>query len=187
MNVNEALNVLNLSGETITQEEIKAAYRSQANKYHPDKAQPADQEKYTEMMKMINTAYDFLKSLGKDIHVNVSTSKFYDFCKEIEDVLDRLYQLDGLIVEVCGNWVWITGNTKKHAPALGKNGIGCFYASKKQAWYYRPEEHKSSNHGGSSLDDIRARYGSIRPGRKGRQSLPGEQKDSRQYGDYAAA
>jgi hypothetical protein len=171
MNINEALNVLGLAGGVFTQEEIKTAYRQRANRYHPDKVAESEKEKCTEIMKAINAAYVFLKGLDKDITVNVETSTFYNYCEELETVLDALYALHGLLVEVCGNWIWITGETRQHAAALGKKGLGCFYASKKQAWYYRPEEHKSSNRGQAfSMDDIRYKYGSSK--RQSREQEP---------------
>jgi hypothetical protein len=112
------------------------------------------------------------KGFDKDITVDVESSTFYNYCAELETVLDALYALDGLTVEVCGNWIWITGETRKHAAALGKNGLGCFYACKKKAWYYRPEEHKSGNRGQVfSMEEIRCKYGSHKPQREERESL----------------
>ncbi|WP_256004951.1 hypothetical protein [Pedobacter deserti] len=37
---------------------------------------------------------------------------------------------------------------------------GFFFASKKQAWYFRTAEYKVSKGGKKSLDEIRAKYGS---------------------------
>ena len=58
MNINEALNVLNLKG-TVSKEELAKAYKRMAIKYHPDK-NPSG----VEMMKIINNAYEFLKVLN---------------------------------------------------------------------------------------------------------------------------
>lgn len=56
MNINEALNILNLSG-SVTKADIAKAYKRLAVKYHPDKNPTG-----AEMMKIINTHiyYKFL-------------------------------------------------------------------------------------------------------------------------------
>ena len=51
MNINEALNVLNLKG-TVSKEELAKAYKRMAIKYHPDK-NPSG----AEMMKIINNLF----------------------------------------------------------------------------------------------------------------------------------
>lgn len=43
-----------------TAEQIKAAYREKARKFHPDKAPPAEKAQYEEAMKAINAAYTAL-------------------------------------------------------------------------------------------------------------------------------
>ena len=88
-------------------------------------------------------------------------------------MLNKLFALDGLEIEICGNWIWIKGETKKHAKVLGRKegGIGCFYASKKEAWYYRPAEYKSRGGKGKSMDAIRAKYGSTNPTKTAKKQL----------------
>lgn len=158
MNINDALNLLNLS-DSATQKEIKKAFKVQSLKYHPDR-NPAG----SQMMIAINAAYEFLKSLSDPV---VASNGFNqnDYSEELSRVLNELLDLEGLILEICGNWIWITGDTKPHAKRLGRKegGIGCFYASKKRSWYYRPAEYKSSNRKGVDMDSIRATYGSTTP------------------------
>jgi len=159
MNINDAFNLLNITSSA-TQEEIAKAYRKASLKYHPDR-NPAG----AQMMQAINAAYNFLKKQG----VTVSPQEGFnanDYAEELNDILNQLFALDGLVIEICGNWIWISGETKKHAKALGKNGIGCFYASKKKMWYFRPADYKSSGRGSWSIDKIREEHGSQTPKRK---------------------
>ncbi|HDX0987992.1 TPA: DnaJ domain-containing protein, partial [Pasteurella multocida] len=53
MNINEALNLLNLS-QNVSKDDIKKAYKKMAIKYHPDR-NPAG----AEVMKAINAAFEF--------------------------------------------------------------------------------------------------------------------------------
>lgn len=66
--------------------------------------------------------------------------------------------LAGISIEVCGAWVWVTGDTKDHKDTL--KAAGYWWAPKKTAWYFRPPDHKSRNKGEWDLDKIRDTYGS---------------------------
>ncbi|PAV05376.1 molecular chaperone DnaJ [Arsenophonus sp. ENCA] len=54
MNIQEALNIFNLSGE-LTEKNIKTTYKKLALKYHPDRNPLGN-----ELMKAVNNAFDFL-------------------------------------------------------------------------------------------------------------------------------
>ncbi|MCV1244541.1 J domain-containing protein, partial [Klebsiella pneumoniae] len=54
MNIQEALNIFGLSGQ-LTEKDIKNAFKKAALKYHPDR-NPVG----AEMMKAVNSAFDFL-------------------------------------------------------------------------------------------------------------------------------
>jgi hypothetical protein len=62
-----------------------------------------------------------------------------------------------ILIEVIHSWIWVIGNTFPVRKELKK--IGLFYASKKQAWYYRSEEH-ATKVDKKTLDEIREKYGS---------------------------
>lgn len=158
MNINDAFNLLNIT-ETATQADIKKAYKAASLKYHPDR-NPAG----AQMMLAINAAYEFLKGLGETVTPQDGFTA-NDYSEELSAVLNQLFALDGIDIEVCGNWIWISGNTKPHAKALGKDGIGCYWAKKKAMWYYRPADYKSKGRGGWSIDEIRATHGSDKPQR----------------------
>ncbi|MFB1079520.1 DnaJ domain-containing protein [Photobacterium damselae] len=166
MNVNDAMNILNLSG-TVTQKEIKAAYKKASLTFHPDRNSAG-----SEMMKVINEAYSTLKAFGNDSVTNTSDN-FCNYGEVLNEKLNAFFDLnlDDLIVELCGNWIWITGNTKPYSKLLGKNGIGFYYASKKKAWYFRPEDYKSFNRKEMSLDEIRINHGSSSVQRRTRKEL----------------
>ncbi|EQC1412983.1 J domain-containing protein [Providencia rettgeri] len=155
MTIQEALNVFGLSGE-LTADDIKQAYRKSALKYHPDR-NPLG----AELMKAVNSAYDILmKNIDRiNIFQSEDKTKQYNFGDELESVLNTLSGLSGIIFEVIGNWVWVTGDTKTHKDTLKE--IGCKWAPKKKQWFYRPEEHKCfRNNQEKSIDEIRLKYGS---------------------------
>ncbi|MDN8602277.1 J domain-containing protein [Citrobacter sp. S2-9] len=154
MNIQEALNVFGLSGE-LTGKDIKIAYRKAALKYHPDR-NPLG----VELMKAVNAAFDFLMANIDKINQFQSTEETdrYDYGENLEKVLMVLSGLTGVVYEVIGNWIWISGETKGHKDTLRK--LGCKWAPKKKQWFYRPEEHKSyRNRKEHSIEEIREMYG----------------------------
>ncbi|HDS4694757.1 TPA: DnaJ domain-containing protein [Klebsiella pneumoniae subsp. pneumoniae] len=157
MNVQEALNVFGLSGE-LTEQDIRKAYKQAALKYHPDKNR--ENPLAAEMMKAINAAHDFLLANIDKINQYQSTdeSARYHYGEELENVLNALLAMSGVVFEVAGNWIWISGDTRTHKDAI--KALGCKWASKKKMWFYRPEEHRSRwNRKEHSMDEIREMYG----------------------------
>jgi hypothetical protein len=71
-----------------------------------------------------------------------------------------LARVPGIRVEVCGFWVWVTGETRSVRDQL--KAAGCRWASRKGAWYWRNRAVSSGGHRPMPLDYIRARYGSAR-------------------------
>lgn len=171
MNINDALNLLSLTSP-VSQADIKKGFKAASLKFHPDR-NPAG----AQMMVAINSAYETLKGLGDSVedHNTQKQSGFNggNYSEEFNEVLNTLLTLDGLIIEIMGNWAWLSGSTKKHAKILGRKegGLGCRYASKKQMWYFRPEEYKSSSRKSTNMDEIRSKYGSTTPFSTSRRAL----------------
>ena len=149
MRKEDAAKILGITGE-MTAELIKKAYRSACMKYHPDRNAGGE-----EMMKAVNLAYETLQDFEGTLDAG---AEGYD--QAMMDILNKLKELHGLNIEVCGAWIWVTGETKPHKETLGKNGLGLFWANQKKAWYFRPEDWKSTSRGNWSLDEIRTHHGS---------------------------
>ena len=145
MNINEALTILNLSGD-ITPSDTKLAYRRACAQFHPDR-NPAG----LEMMKIINAAYDVLR----DYTGSSEQTAENHFADELSDAINAVVNLDGVIVEVCGTWIWLSGETYQHRAII--KDAGYKFASKKKMWYFG--EH-SAGRGAAPIEQIRTTYGS---------------------------
>lgn len=159
--------------------ELKLHYKKLVLKYHPDKFQDEDEkETARDFMKQINAEYDFIteyvKKWGK-FPSSGSTSSSSSWKKsepteEMKAAIDAISDLEGLEIEICGSWVWVSGNTKENKDAL--KAAGFRWASKKQQWYWRAEEDKKRKKGSLSMEEIREKYGSERAtGYAGRRRL----------------
>lgn len=158
MNVHDAARILNLSGE-INPDTVKKAYRQACSKFHPDR-NPAG----IEMMKAVNAAYEVLK----DFTGKANPDSTEDYGNSLNAAIEFALALAGIMVEVCGAWVWLSGDTKVHREALKDSkhslpdGNGYRWAPKKKMWYYRPSEWSSWGRGSWTMDDIRAEHGSTK-------------------------
>lgn len=129
-----------------TLEELKKEYRRLTKKLHPD-CGGSDEE-----MKVLNAEFEAMYdklSNGKQ-----TTETAADFMHIVEALLN----LDGITVEICGSWLWISGNTYRHKAALKQ--AGCRWASAKKLWYWRSEDEATTSHKSVSMERIREKYGS---------------------------
>lgn len=150
MNIKDAAKILGLS-DHVTPETVLAAYRRAAMKYHPDRNPAGD-----EMMKAVNAAYESLKDYTGDTEQDSSGAAYGD---ELNAALNVAVNCAGLEIEVCGAWVWISGETRAHKDTL--KGAGYRWAPQKKRWYFRPSDWRSFSRGNMDMDEIRQRHGSV--------------------------
>lgn len=132
-------------------DELKAEYKKLCKIHHPDLGGD------TRTMQEINAEYHHLLKTGNFEMGNSSV----EIEEAIRDIIERATVLDGLIIELCGRWVWFTGATFKWKAQLKE--LGCFFASKKKAWYWRPaDEERKGPHKPLDLDQIKEKYGAIK-------------------------
>ncbi len=141
--------------ECKTIEEVKGLYKKLALENHPDRGGD------TATMQAINAEYAFacafvLKSSG---FTDSETDEHIRLSEEYRQVVEQIINLPGILIEVVGHWIWVTGDTYTVRKELKEAGL--FFASKKLAWYYRSDEFKTKG-GKKTLDEIRNKYGSER-------------------------
>lgn len=159
MKIQDCLNIFGLE-PGCTQDQIKARYKELAIKYHPDR-NPSG----LKMMQMINAAHDILKTYS---------GYAFEFTRE-EDLAESLANAINFIVhlpvkiEVCGSWVWVSGNTKPFKEILKQAGFK--WANAKKMWYFRPDTWQSSSRGKWDISKIREKYGSSTVKNKEREGI----------------
>ena len=158
MLASDAAKILGLLGD-YTPETVKSAYKRQAQRFHPDKGGSV------EMMQAINTAYAQLKGTSG----TTESTEASNYPDELNAAINALADLEGLELEVCGAWLWVTGNTKEHRATL--KSCKFFYAPKKVAWFFRPADYKSRGRGKFTMEEVRERHGSQSVKAKRRKNL----------------
>jgi curved DNA-binding protein CbpA len=141
-----------------TLEELKKQYKTLVFKHHPDRGGD------TEIMKQVNAEYETLFAKLKNVHKSASgetyTSKEEntETPEQFREILEKLIHLDGINIEICGSWLWITGNTYNNREAL--KSLKFKYSKNKNAWYYHEEGYRKHSKKSFTLDQIRDLWGS---------------------------
>lgn len=141
-----------------TLEELKEQYRRLALRNHPDLGSS------TKAMQEINAEYEALFNRLKNTHRAASGETYTtkeetsEKASDFVDIINALINLDGLIIEVCGRWLWISGNTKPHRAKLKE--LHFRWSQNKSAWYYHTEAYRKRSSKNLTLDEIRTLYGS---------------------------
>ena len=109
-----------------TLEEVKRRYKELALQHHPDRGGD------TATMQEINLQYE-----------NIMKNPFFSFAEKSEqdqeefirypEIISQIIGLDGIIIELIGNWIWLSGNTYPHRAQLKQTGF--YFAPKKTMWY----------------------------------------------------
>ena len=132
-------------------DDVKRLYKKLALEYHPDR--PGGN---VAIMQKINQEYD---EVMKDPYFEFSsqTDEAKKDYVEYPEIISKIISFD-ITIEICGNWIWLSGNTRKYSRQLKETGF--FYAPKKKMWYWRPNDFKSTSKKPISIDEIRSKYGS---------------------------
>ena len=142
-------------------QDLKNLYRELAKKHHPDHG--GDVEK----MKVINNEFEYLfDKMPKTKQEEISEQTASEFMQVIKDIIF----IHGIKIELCGTWLWITGDTKPVKDLLSAAGFK--FAGKKIAWYWHGnKKYRKRSKKKLSLEQIRDIYGSDEIQKKERQKI----------------
>lgn len=133
-----------------TLQEVKRKFKELAMLHHPDRGGN------TAIMQEINNEYGSLIKNPAFSFAEQTEEEQEEFIKYPE-IINQIIGLEGISIELIGNWIWLSGNTYPYRSQLKQ--IGLFFASKKVMWYYRPADYKSTNKSPKTIDYIRQKYG----------------------------
>lgn len=137
-----------------TIEELKQEYKKLARINHPDNGGSAD------TMKEINAEYDVMFNRLKHIHnakAENATKQNTEQPEHFRELIEKLMRMNGITIEICGSWIWVTGNTYPHKDELNK--LEFQWSKTKKAWYL-PDVKGTKKRGTLTMEKIRSKYGS---------------------------
>lgn len=136
--------------------ELKTQYKELAKKYHPD-CGGTDEE-----MASINNEYNILSARLPNVAAN--GEEYQPQAREnsaaFRAAVMSIVHCAGIEIEVCGLWLWISGNTFQHKDTL--KSAGYKYSGKKKAWYWHDEGYIKLSHKVYDMNAIRTMWGSER-------------------------
>lgn len=141
-------------------DQLKAEYKRQAVRHHPDlggdtATMQAINAEYSARFEVLKRSQNTQAAEDATGRTQATTESAGDFIA----IVSLLLGLDGLEVELCGRWLWIGGETRKHKEAL--KAAGCRWSSAKKLWYWHYAEDGGKWHRGTkSMTQIRSKYGS---------------------------
>jgi len=138
-----------------TLDELRKEYRRLAFLYHPDKGGD------TAIMQVINDQYDRLskKLINSDETFSQGRKEYeQQVSEEMRQRLDRIMFMNGIVIELIGSWIWITGNTFPVRGMLKNEGYK--FSHPKAAWYWHKGEYFKKSGKLMSMDDMRDAWGS---------------------------
>ena len=112
-------------------------------------------------MQKINNEYEALSKALINDNVDFSDDRkaWETKCASMyTEIIEKIINLPGLVIEICGTWIWVTGNTFANREQLAEYGFR--FSRPKSAWYWRPDGYRKMSKGKYSLNRIREIYGS---------------------------
>lgn len=135
MTFEQAINILKPSGDTA--QDLRSAYLQACKQYHPD-VNPNG----LELMKLINLAYEFLtKHTGKWSYKSANSKP--SIIDDISEIFDKIKRFNGIEAEVCGIFLWLSGETWRYKKQLKECGFR--WSHNKFAWYWRPADYRKKS------------------------------------------
>lgn len=140
-----------------TLEELRRQYKELLKKYHPDNTNGS-----TAATQEINAEYDILFKTLKNRHENktdtTDTTYNANLDKALREILEKIINFEGINIEICGSWLWISGNTYTYKNTL--KALNFKWANQKKMWYWHSEDYVKRTRKTVSMDFIREKYGS---------------------------
>lgn len=153
-------NTINFFEGIKTLQELKKAYHKLVMKYHPDINPGMSDETIKEINNQYDEAFEAIKN-GFNTWCEdkgMSYKKTEEMSEDFKEVLSKIIHIPGIEIEICGNWVWISGNTKPVKEEIKNAGFK--WAKEKLKWYWHPTGYRRIGGKKWDMEQIRNTYGS---------------------------
>ena len=137
-----------------TLDEAKKAFYELAKIHHPDKG--GDTATFQEILNQFHSFKAGEEKFKGEFQQWDSTA--------YSSIIMQLIKIPEINIEVCGSWIWISGNTKPYKENIKAINTEEKYrrgwSKAKSLWYFSPVGYRKKSRTELSLDEIREMYGS---------------------------
>lgn len=138
----------------LTLDEAKAQYKKLVFQLHPDKG--GDTATFQDMQNEFEAFQPGSLKYENEMKDHVPA--------EFMHIINELVNLPCITIEVCGNWIWLSGDTKPVKDQIKSIETGDSYrrgwSKNKSQWYFSPRGYRKRSKKSLSIDEIRDLYGS---------------------------
>ena len=136
-----------------TIQELKKQYRDLVMQYHPD----LNKEDTTSIMQAINSEYNDIFNKVKNSFRN-SEGTIYEKennenIEDFKDIINKIVTFKDCKIEIIGNWIWVSGNTKYYKEIL--KSLKFNWIKNKEAWTYHQEKYFKKSKKEFTLQELR--------------------------------
>lgn len=140
-------------------QELKKQYRNLVMHYHPD----LNKEDTTNIMQEINSEYNIIFDKVKNFFVN-SNGTIYEKentenVEDFKNIINKIVTFKDCKIEIIGNWVWVSGNTKYYKEIL--KSLKFNWINNKQAWAYHQEKYFKKTKKIYTLEELRKSFTTV--------------------------
>lgn len=154
-----------------TPAEINRVYKTLSAVFHPDNG--GDLETMQELNRQRSAALAALEQgevvpavvqelPAATLYLPEKSETSTNLADALKALIEKAQTIPGVELELCGSWLWATGNTK---PVKGDlKALGFRWSHNKAAWYWRDPSKPYFRRGGRkySMDEIRDKYDSVK-------------------------
>lgn len=146
--------------------DLRKAYHAESRKAHPDmggsnEAMAKVNADYERAVKRIErTGERFANADQQQETPEWQHQTTAEDMADYADILQKLFSIDGIEIELCGSWLWISGNTREYKEQLKE--WGCKWSNNNKAWYWYSGEYHRKSRKRYTMDEIRDLHGSER-------------------------
>ncbi|MBO7734037.1 MAG: hypothetical protein J6S67_15850 [Methanobrevibacter sp.] len=136
------------------QSELRTKFKELCKQLHPDCG--GSQTSFVEMMEEYKQL--LVKLANCDSKSQWAAKEEAKKASEYADLIVQLQKLSGVVIEQCGSWLYLHGNTMLHKEIIKQFGFR--WSKNKNSWYWAPYLSDKFTRGRYSMNTIRTMYGS---------------------------
>jgi len=139
-----------------TNADVKKRFRELCKELHPDCG--GDAKLFAEMMGEYEKAFEMCKNFTRYTDGTIHEKKTNETAAEYAKAYEAIMHIPGIVIELCGTWLWVSGNTKDCKDIL--KGAGFMWSPNKKMWsWHSPNEVRIGKHKAWTMKQIYDCYG----------------------------